>query len=244
MKQKWLIIGGIVAVAVIAAIIFVFSYTYKVNGTVTDISTKTSVANAGVSIAGHKATTGVDGKYSIVGIKFYEKKPIQVTTPSAYIKPSQITLSYSSRSITKNFTLEPTLQTSVGVVDTAEQNLQYDYLWSFMQPDSQAYWGDQTTYTNTMKTVYSYEQSQNISTTDTKISGTIVILPSWKDPITGKTFKNVYEVPVSFNQIDNGQSTPKTQLTYFQEINGFYHYFTQTDKTTAQTAANAINALQ
>ncbi|MCX6810135.1 MAG: hypothetical protein NTY30_00090 [Candidatus Berkelbacteria bacterium] len=241
-KKLWVILGS-VAIVVIAAIVIAFSYTYRANGVVTDISTKTPVANVAVSIANHKATTSSTGSYLVTGIKFWEKKPLQVTAPSAYISPSQVVLTYSSRSITKDFTLEPTLQTMVDLVDTAQVNRQYNYLWDFMQPDSQTSWGDKATYTSLMTTAYNYYQSINQTSKDFKISGTIITLPSWTDPITGKTFQNVYEVPVSYTEVDNGQSTPKTLLTYYQEVGGFYHYFTQAKKDDAQKAVDAIKAL-
>jgi hypothetical protein len=136
------------------------------------------------------------------------------------------------------------LKTIVAINFKAQENLQYDYMWSYMHPASQAYWGNQKSYTDTMKKIFTYYQSQSQTTNGYKIDGTIRHLNSWDDPITGKTYENIYEVPMSYTSVSNGQSTPMTVLDYYQEVNGFYHYFTATNKNVAQKVVDAINLLK
>ena len=234
----------VVILALAAAIIFVFSYTYSINGVVTDISTMQPVEGVVVSVAGYHSTTGVDGKYNINEIKLYEKDSLKIISPRAYMGHDNITVKYTSLSMSRNFTLEPSLDTTVGINFKAQENLQYDYMWNFMHPASQAYWGDQKNYTDTMKNIFTYYQSQNQITHGYKIDGTIRQLKSRDDPITGKTYENVYEVPVSYTSVTNGQSTPMTLLDYYQEVNGSFRYFTGTDKNKAKATVDTINTLQ
>jgi hypothetical protein len=83
-KLKFVYVSlGVIALFVIAAIIFVFSYTYSVKGIVTDVSTTQPIDGVTVAIAGHSSTTDTNGKYDITGIKFYEKNSLKVTTADA-----------------------------------------------------------------------------------------------------------------------------------------------------------------
>ena len=239
-KLLGLIAGLIVIVGVV---IFLFAYTYTVSGKITDITNQQAVRGVKISVASHEQTTDSQGNYKISGIKIYQKKNLAIDPPSQFIKPTEIRLNYKGRNIQKNFTLEPTLTETVNRILIGEQNGQYDYLWDLMYPDDQKYWGNQNNYTNLFAQVRKIQTNMSISEKSASIGQNIRQLDTWKSPITGKEYKNITEVPINYIMVESGKEQPQNNLTHYKEINGYYHYFTSTNKDDTQKSIDAYNAL-
>ena len=225
------IVSGIVAVIVVAGVIFIYTYTYTVSGKVTDISTGQAVKDVKVAVAGHTQTTDDQGEYKISDIKIFEKPPMIITPPSQFMKHDNIKLDYKYLKTNNDFTVEPTLIEIVGKTNTAGINGQYDYLWDLMHPDDRTNWGSKTEYKDLLSkrdVIYS-NNSYTVKSID--ISQNIRQLTTWKSPITGKEYNDVMEVPLKYTMVDNGKEQPDNTLKYFKKVNGFYHYFTTVDKS-------------
>jgi hypothetical protein len=239
-KKLRFILGGILVI-ILGGLSFLFLFTYSVSGKVTDVTNKQPVKSVKVSVAGHSQTTDEQGNYKISGIKIYQKKNLAVTPPSQFVKPTDISVSYNSRNAQKDFTLEPTLTETVNRVLVGYSNGQYDYLYDLMNPDDQAYWVSKDNYKNLLSQRDKVLSALNYSTKSWTIGQNVRQLDTWKSPITGKEYKNVWEVPETYTKVINGQDQPATNLDYFQEVNGFYHYFTSLNKDDVQKAINAFN---
>lgn len=222
---------------IIALVLFVVGATAlllitmtSVYGTVTNIATKDQIKDVKVKISSKTSITNEKGKYEIKNLLFWQKKNIQVNIPSDYEKIVDIGVDYKSNKVERNIELEPTLASMVNLTIMAGDNGQYDYLWEFMHPDDKEYWGSKENYKEKLNKRDDIQRNLNLATKDRKIGENIRNLESWKSPATGKEYKNVFEVPEKYIAVDNGKETPGTMLTYYQKIEGYYHYFTQINK--------------
>ncbi len=231
-KQVLLIIILIVSISIISLV--VFNLTYAIEGNVTDIATGESVAGVKAIVANHEGTTDDKGHYKIKGIKLYQKGDLTINVPEGYIDVNPIKIDYGSRFIRKDFTIEPTLERVVTLVNIALKNNQYDYVWDFIHPDVKKYWDSKDEYVTLNKLVADVIEQRILrkSIKSITISGNIRTLDSWKFKTINpdKEYKDVLEVPVEIVYIQNGKEQPQTELFYYQRVDGFYHFFASVDK--------------
>jgi len=242
-KELWFILGGLFLIVIAGGVSFLFLFTYSVTGKITDVTTKQPVKGIGATVSGITQQTDEEGNYKISGIKIFQKKNLRITVPAQYNKPADIAVDYRSRSIKKDVAIEPTLTEMVNRIWTATKNSQYDYLWDFMYPDDQAYWGGKDTYKDLMTKVGKIQSAYNQTLKSATIGDNIRQVTDWKSPITGKQYDNAMEVPENVVMVNNGQEQPQTTLEYYKSINGFYHYFTNTNKDDTQKTIDAYNSL-
>jgi len=240
-KKIMVIAGGVIIIGIIA---FVLSYTYTVSGKVTDISSKQPVKSIKIAVAGHSQETNEQGDYKISNIKIYERRSLVVTAPEQYEKQGDIQISYTSRKVQKDFTVEPTLTETTNRDLIAGKNGQYDYLWDLLHPDDRAYWGSKEEYINTLKKRDDIAREASHSVKSETIGKNIRKLDTWKSEVTGKEYKEVMEVPIEEINVDNGKEQPNNYLHYYQRIDGYYHYFTGVNKDDIKKAIDAYNALK
>lgn len=231
MSKKSILILVVALVIILAGTgLFVLLFTYKVSGKITDIAVKKPVEGVEVSIAGVKSTTNAEGDYSIEHIKIYQKKNLTISVPSQYEEVGEVKIEYKTRDIKKDLELEPTLNEIVGRNLTGRKNCQYDYLWDLMHPDDRIYWGSKEEYNLILKQVCDIRGELGLGTKSTTVGNNIRKLDTWKSPVTGKEYKDMMEVPIEWVRVDNGKEQPQNSLDYYQWVDGFYHFFTSTNK--------------
>jgi hypothetical protein len=244
-KTSLITVSGLVALGAIGAGVFVMTQTYTVQGKVTDLASKQPIEKVRVTIGSHEGLSNKDGSYSVNGIKIYERKAMTVEPPAEYEQIEPASIDYASRSVSKDVSLEPTLETMVNSIEVATKNHQFDYLWDFMHPDDKTYWGTKEEYTNLLKQrddiLGRLEQYQIKSST---IGKNIRTIPTWKHEVTGKKYTNITEVPIDYVVVSSGKENPQTVLNHYQKADGYYHYFTSSDKTKIKEAIDSYNNLQ
>lgn len=240
MKKQTVVIGLVLLVAAIG--LFVFFFTYTVSGKVADVATLQPVAGVTLSIGDHIAKTAADGTYTIAGIKLYQKKNMTVAVPAGYTSHADVVVSYAGRSTTQNVGVTPTLISIITTVNQSQDKQLPGYLWRFMHPDDQAKWTAEQTYATDMKALWDYAAKQKDVITNTKATGPATNLARWTNPISGITYTNVYSIPISYQETIGSKTTTQTRTDYYQEINGFYHYFAGTSAVVVQQAVAAIAA--
>ena len=245
-KRKKLLLVSAVGVLIILLAVGYFYYarTDTVTGSVKDIATQQPIANVKVQVANKTGITDSNGDYTIEGLRFYQQKNLSVITPDGYnsVNPARLVFT-SNRKLSKNIVLEPTLTHIVNLLDTASINHQYDYLWTFMYPDDQTYWGGKDAYTTLLKQRDDYLSQANITTKSLSVGANIRHMDTWLDPVTNKTYNDVMEVPISGIEVTDSKEQPQTTLDYYKKVGGFYHYFTSVNKQQLQDAINAYKAL-
>lgn len=247
MKMKKRTMGLIIipVLVVLAVIIFLTTYTFKVQGSVSNIATKQPLKDVQVKIGGHTATTDNNGHYSISGIKIYEKgKLLQVDPPDKYVDPEATKVAFKGKSAIYDINVEPTIEEINNLLNTASLNHQYDYLWDFMHPDDQKYWGKKSDYVSLLKERDDLLSSFGQTTKSFSIGENIRTLKTWKSDVTNKDYTDVLEVPNRVILVIDGKEKPDTDLNYYQKVDGFYHYFTQVNKEELKQAIDDLNSLQ
>ncbi len=235
------IIEGAVIVIAAAAAIFLWTYTYALTGTVADIATHYPLANVLVRFAGHSSTSDQSGKFRVAGIKLWERNSqLQAQAPRGYEPIPSVKPAFGGARIANvNLTAEPTLKSLAQQLGEASINHQYDYEWIFMHPDSKSYWGNMDTYSRDLKKRDEIINGLNITAKSVSIGANIRKLDTWTDPLTGKTYHDVMEVPLTEVEVTEGREQPQTTLDYYQRVNGYYHFFTSVDKSTLEAALTA-----
>jgi len=229
LPSVWLIILGVLVLVILG---FVFLFTYSVSGQVSNLATGQPIDGIQLQLNSHSSKTDKNGHFNLKGIKIYESKNLVVQSSDKYesIEPIKINFSLGNRNIEKNIKLEPTLAEMVRISNVASMNGQYDYLWDLMHPDDKAYWVSKEEYSALLKERNDLMAKTNISVKSLEMGENARQLAAWKDPITGKDYKDVMEVPIKGVMVYFGQEQPESTLNYYQRIDGFYHYFTTVNK--------------
>jgi len=237
-KILLLIVGIIIVLTGFGIIYGLYGYTYAVEGTVTNIATKNPIEGVKLRIGSVEDTTDKNGNYKIQGIKICQRKDLTVETPEEYVEIEPIKIDYNDRNVNKDFVLEPTLKQMVNLILEASINSQHDYLWDFMYPDDRKYWNNRNIYTKTFKKIAEINNRIGYTVESKKIADNIRTLKTWKHTVTGKKYHNVVEVPTKVIVIENGKKQPRRELEYYKKIDGFFHYFTSTNKKEAKEYIN------
>ena len=224
--------------------IFIFSYTYTVEKSVSDIATKQPIEGVDLKIGGRESATNEEGRYKISGIKIFERRHLEVLSHNDYEDSEAINIDYSSRFTTKDINLEPTIEKLFGFISNASKSGQYDYLWDLMHPDDKKYWGSKDSYLDLLKERDDLQfELLSLSIKSEKIGNNIRELDEWEHKVTGKKYKGVLEVPSEIILLEDGKEQIKNELTYYKKVDGFYHYFTGVDKEELKQAIKDVKAL-
>lgn len=243
MNKKLVALFTVIALLIIGGVAYFLFSTYTVTGAAVNVATLQSASGVTLSVGSHSATVDANGHYTITGIKFSERKVLTVLAKSGYVDHDPITVSYKGRSATQNIAMRPTLVSVINSVNQAEDSSHAGYLWRLMHLDDQATWPDQASYATTMKTVWDYSAKQKDIISGTIISGAIIKLSSWIDPISGTSYQGVFAVPVSYTETVSGKATTKTRIDHYQDASGYFRYFAATSSKVLQSSAAAISAL-
>lgn len=236
MNKNFLVVVGIFFLITIVGVAIVFGFTYSISGQFTDALSRGAVAGMKVRVVNHEGVSNTQGNYSLSGIKLFEKKELYIEAPIEYEKVSPIAINYSSRTIVKNIVLKPTIEQTVKIFDNVHVKRDFNKIWDLTHPDDQAYWGNKETYLDLFGEYASLQARLGMIIQSKKVNGTIKMLSEWKHPISNKAYYNVYEVPAQMVVFFNGQQKVENFSEFYQDIDGFYHVFSNTDKESVMAA--------
>jgi hypothetical protein len=220
------IILGVVAVIIVGGLVFLFSFTYSVKGKITDILNNEPIAKATLSLGDKIAKSNSEGDFAFEGLKLWERKSIQIESPSEFEEYNQDIMpaySFTKRAIEQNIELCPTAKTTSIRLDGFEQHQQWAEMYDLLHPDTQKL-VTKKQFVAYYKKLQKWLDDNSIEVSDFK-TGDVKMLKKWKDSTTKKTYTDVAELQHSYKISFLGFRHTDGDVMHLAKADGFWRWF-------------------
>lgn len=240
-KNKKILVILIPTVLVLAFAYFLRPQ-YSLSGKIVDSTNSKGIKNAIVLYGDKEFKTDEEGTFKID--KASRKNSLVIKEIEGFEKADERKIEFNNyfgkEEKEESFRISPTVKTMEERVMDAGKYSQYDFSWDFMHDDDKKAWGSKEDYLRILKERDSIASKLNSDIKSFKVGDNVRVLESWKSDVSGKEYRDVYELQVEQTFSDN---SVKNTTTHWQKIDGNYFYFTSVKKDELEKLIKDYNSI-
>lgn len=238
MKRAAIIIIAILVLAALGATAYAhMNPTYTLKGQLIDEDNQQAINGGTVTVAGKSTTTDSNGDFTL---KLGTSDSAEVATSANNYDPGSFNLTSAKKvsdglfasTLNETFKATPTVQTEAARKWNYIKYGQYNQVWTLVNPDEDAS-VPESKYTAALSSAMSAITNAGAQIGDQTVAS-VVTLPTWTEPNTGKVYKNVKELQTTQNYTILGQTVSKNFVGHWALANGVWTFFVNPKDPTYQ----------